>query len=127
MQKTVTFRDNSYRTQPVLDYIDGEISKYNRILQKEPTPVYLDVVVDPHDVHQYFRVSVKIKTPHFDLFADAEEDDLYRAIKQATDSMHHQLRREQEKFVDHYQKGCGKACQAAYAEMHRDKHNNNGE
>lgn len=121
MHTTVTFRDESFRTQPLVDYIHSEISKYDRILKKEPTPVYLDVVVEPHNVHQYHRVSVKIKTPHFDLFADAEEDDIYRAVKQATDSMHHQLRREQEKLVDHYEEGCGKACQEAYADMYRDK------
>ena len=121
MHKTVTFRDESFKTQSVEDYIYSETAKYDRILKKEPTPVYVDVIVEPHDVHQYHRVSVKIKTPHFDLFADAETDDLYKSIKDATDKMEHQLRKEHEKFVDHYEKGCGKACQEAYARMHEDK------
>jgi len=121
MHTTITFRNDAYKTQQLKQYINDELSKYDRLLKNEPTPVYVDVVVDPHDVHQYHRVSVKIKTPHFDLFADAEEDDIYRAVKQATDSMHHQLRREHERLIDHYESGCGDACKAAYAEMYRDK------
>jgi len=121
MQRKVTFRDESFKTKPLEEYVYGEIGKYDRILNKEGTPVYVDVVIDPHDTHQYFRVSVQIKTPNFDLFADAEEDDIYRAVKNATDKMYHQLRREQSKVADRRTSGPSKAVKSAYARKYQDK------
>jgi ribosomal subunit interface protein len=121
MHKTITFRNEKHHTQPNEDQINSELEKIERFLKNEPTPVYVDVVVDSHDVHAYNRVSVRVKTPHYDCFADAKGDDLHAAINDAINKMYNQLRDEKEKITDSHTKGCGKACQAAYIRKHADE------
>lgn len=121
MHKTITFRNEKHHTQPNEDQVNRELEKIERFLKNEPTPVYLDVVIDSHDVHAYNRVSVRVKTPHYDCFADAKGDDLHAAVNDAINKMYHQLRDEKEKIVDNHSKGCGKACQAAYMRKHSDE------
>lgn len=121
MQKKITFRENAQRTQALEDQINKELLKIERLMKREPTPAYIDVVVEAHDVHAYNRVAVQVKTPNFDCYTEAKSDDLHATINEAIEKMYRQLLDDKETLVSNNKKGCGKACKAAWARKWSDE------
>lgn len=109
MQKKVTFSGREHT--PALDkHIDEQMAKIERFLTEEPTPRVIEVSVETHDVHQFNRVVARVKSPHYDCYAEHEGPDIMAEINEVMDRLYAQLRATKQKIVDHHKKGCGKEC-----------------
>ncbi len=111
MQKKITFSGKGHT--PVLDeHINKQLEKIEQLLKKEATPIFLDVVVDFHDVHKHQHVTARVKTPHYECFAEHEGPDIFMEINEVIERLFDQLRTEKKKLVDRHRRGCGKECRA---------------
>lgn len=115
MQKKVTFSGREHSA--VLDkHIDVQLEKLERLLHDEPSPRFIELTVETHEVHQINRVAGLVKTPHFECFAKHEGPEIYTEINEVVDRLVDQLRNEKKKLVDRHRKGCGKECRAEFFE-----------
>ncbi|KKT23972.1 MAG: hypothetical protein UW09_C0001G0035 [candidate division TM6 bacterium GW2011_GWF2_43_87] len=113
MQKKVTFSGRDHTA--VLDqHIEKQLERIEHLLKGEPSPIFIDVVVDFHDVHQHHHVTTRVKTPHFECYAEHEGPDIFAEINEVMDRVHDQLRTEKKKLVDTHRRGCGKGCRSAF-------------
>jgi ribosomal subunit interface protein len=109
MQKQITFSGREHT--PALDkHINEQLAKIERFLADEPTPRLIEVAVEFHDVHQYNRVVARVKSPHYNCYAEHEGPDVITEINEVIDRLYTQLREEKGKFIDHRKKGCGAEC-----------------
>jgi ribosome-associated translation inhibitor RaiA len=66
MHKRITFRNMEH--SPAMEgYANNLLAKIEDFLQKEGTPQYIDLVLEPSKNHAHHRAELRIKTPHFDL------------------------------------------------------------
>ena len=109
MQKKITFSGREHT--PVLDtHIDEQLAKIERFLADEPTPRLIEVSVEFHEVHQHNRVVARVKSPHYNCYAEHEGPDVTTEINEVIDRLYSQLREAKGKLVDAHKKGCGKEC-----------------
>ncbi|MBN2267175.1 MAG: HPF/RaiA family ribosome-associated protein [Candidatus Babeliaceae bacterium] len=113
MQKKITFVGREH--DPVLDnHIEEQLGRLERFLKHEKDPVFIDMVVEFHERHQFNKVSIRIKTPHYSCYAEHEGPDVFLEINEVVGRVYEQLRNEKEKLVDTHRHGCGKECRTAY-------------
>lgn len=109
MQKKITFAGREHT--PVLDkHIEDQLLKIERFLADEPTPRVIELSVESHEVHQFNRVVARVKTPHYDCYAEHEGPDVNAEINEVIDRLYAQLRDTKERLIDRHKKGCGKGC-----------------
>lgn len=109
MQKKITFTGRG-RTPALDKHIDMQVAKIEQFLSEEPTPRVVEISVESHDVHQFNRVVARVKTPHYDCYAEHEGPDVMTEINEVMDRLYAQLRDTKKKLVDRHKKGCGKDC-----------------
>lgn len=113
MEKRITFVGQEH--SPAMDkHINGQLEKIEHFLAKERSPVFIEVVAEFHPKHQHHKVTARVKTPHYDCYAEHEGPDVYFEINEAIDRLYKQLRTEKQKFQDHQKHGCDKECRAAF-------------
>ncbi len=104
MKKRIVYR--GIESTPVLEeFINTHLEKVEKLLENEPTPIFIDVFIEPSSVHAHHKVEIKVKTPHYDLVAHHEGPEMYQEIDRVTDKMVAELRRAKEKRVDMQKKG----------------------
>ena len=104
MKKRIVYR--GIESTPVLEeFINAHLEKVEKLLENEPTPVFIDVVIEQSKIHSHHRVEVKVKSPHYDLVAHHEGPEMYQEIDTVTDKMVAEIRRAKEKRVDKKKKG----------------------
>lgn len=120
MQKKITFSGREHTS--VLDnHINEQLAKVERFLADEPTPRFIEVSVTSHDVHQHSRVVARVKSPHYDCFAEHEGPEVIAEINEVIDRLYAQLREAKKRLVDHHRKGCDKECRGkVYHEIEAD-------
>lgn len=104
MKKRIAYR--GIESTPVLEeFITTHLAKVEKLLESEPTPIMIDVIIEPSNVHAHHRVEIKVKTPHYDLVAHHEGPEMYQEIDRVTDKMVTEIRRAKEKRIDAQKKG----------------------
>jgi len=101
MHKRITFR-NMEHSDVMEEYVNKQLEKVEKFLKREPTPIYIDVVLEDSKVHEHPRVEMRIKTPNFEEVSNYEHEgvDMYNAIDRVIDVMYRLLREHKQKEVD---------------------------
>jgi len=101
MHKRITFR-NMEHSNPLEEHVHKHFSKIEKFLHNEPTPIYIDMVLESSKTHAHPRAELRIKTPHYDLVTHYEHEgvDMYDAIDRVIDVMYRQLHEQKEKEND---------------------------
>lgn len=86
---------------PVLEsYVNDQLVKIEEFLKNEPSPVYLDVVLEADPRRSISRGEIRIKSPHYDLISNFEVADMYDVIDRIIDVMYKMLRKKKKELVD---------------------------
>ncbi len=101
MHKRITFR-NMDHSSVMEDYINQQLAKIETFLENEPTPIYIDMIVEASKVREHPRAELRIKAPHCDLISNYEYTgvDMYDVIDRVIDIMYDQLRELKKKNCD---------------------------
>lgn len=83
-------------------YIHQQLEKIVAFLKNEPTPIYIDIVLEPSKLREHPRAEIRVKTPTYDLVSNYEFEgvDMYDVIDRVIDIMYHQLREKKKKEND---------------------------
>ena len=101
MHKRITFR-NMDHSDIMEKYIERQLEKIQKFLKNEPTPIYIDMILEPSKIHEHPRAELRIKTPHFDLISNYEYEgvEMYDVIDRVIDVMYRQLLEHKKKEDD---------------------------
>lgn len=108
MHKRITFR-NMDHSDVMEEYIHQQLAKIETFLENEPSPIYIDFVLEACKVREHPRAEFRIKTAHYDLVSNYEHSgvDMYDVIDRVIDVMYKQLREAKKKGLDK-RKTCGR-------------------
>lgn len=97
MHKRITFRNMEH--SPAMEgYANNLLAKIEEFLQKEGTPQYIDLILEPSKNHAHHKAELRIKTPNFDLISNYEGSDMYAVIDRVCDVMYFNLHEENKKI-----------------------------
>ncbi|MEX0849219.1 MAG: HPF/RaiA family ribosome-associated protein [Candidatus Dependentiae bacterium] len=99
MHKRITFR-NMDHVAAIENYANDKLAKIEEFLTHEPTPIYIDLVLEPSKVHEHHRVELRIKSPHYDMISNYEGPEFYKVLDRVIDVMLEELHREKRKQLD---------------------------
>ncbi len=99
MHKRITFR-NMDHVAAIENYANDKLNKVEHFLEHEPTPIYLDLILEPSKVHEHHRVELRVKSPHYDLISNYEGPEFYKILDRVVDVMLQELTREKRKQID---------------------------
>lgn len=99
MQKYVAFR-NMEHSAVLEEFAYKHLEKVEKVLENEPTPVKIDLVITAASTHPHHNVEIRVKTPHYDLITQHEGPELYQEIDKVTDKMVQEIRKAKEKRID---------------------------
>ena len=101
MHKRITFR-NMDHSDVMEEYVNQQLSKIEQFLEKEPTPIYIDMVLEASKTREHPRAELRVKSPHFDCISNYEKTGvpMYDIIDRVIDIMYHQLREQSKKEKD---------------------------
>ena len=99
MNKRITFR-NMEHTAAIENYANEHLGKIEKFLEHEPTPVSIDLVMEPSKTREHNRVELLIKSPHYDLMAQHEGPQFYKVLDHVIDVMMQELLRAKRKRID---------------------------
>ncbi len=92
MQKRVTFRHMDH-SDMIEAHVEKKMRKIDEFLSHEPTPISVDLVMEPSKTKQHHRIELRIKTPHYDKIVHHEVsgDEFYQALDHVIDTMYKEL------------------------------------
>ena len=99
MKKSLTFRHMEHSNAMEL-YVDQQLEKLEKFLLNEPTPVFLDVVLEADKRRSISRGEVRLKTPHYDVFTHDEQPDMYDVIDTIIDTAYHKVLEKKKELVN---------------------------
>jgi ribosomal subunit interface protein len=82
------------------NYANDKLAKIEEFLSHEPTPIYIDLILEPSKVHEHHRVELRIKSPHYDMISNYEGPEFYKVLDRVIDVMLEDLHREKRKQID---------------------------
>jgi ribosomal subunit interface protein len=83
-------------------YVNKQLEKIEQFLENEPTPIFIDFVLEPSKSRAHPRVELLIKTPHYDRIVHEEQDgtDMYEVIDTIVERMYRLLHEDKQKVID---------------------------
>lgn len=103
MIKRIVYRQ--MESTPVLEeFIGSHLEKIEKLLVHEPSPVMVDLILEPSAVHAHHKVELRVQSPHYDLIAHHEGPEMYQEIDRVVDKMLGEIKRAKEKRVDDQKK-----------------------
>lgn len=99
MHKRITFR-NMDHAAAIENYANEHLGKIEKFLEGEPSPISIDLVMEPSKTREHNRVELRVKTPHYDLIAHHEGPQFYKQLDHVIDVMLQQLLQAKRKRID---------------------------
>lgn len=99
MHKRITFRHMDH-VAAIENYANDKLTKIEEFLSHEPTPVYIDLILEPSKVHSHHRVELRVKSPNYDRISNFEGPEFYKVLDRVIDVMLEELHREKRKHLD---------------------------
>ncbi|MBP6870206.1 ribosome-associated translation inhibitor RaiA [Candidatus Babeliales bacterium] len=97
MHKRITFRSMA-RSEAIEKYIQKRIEKITKFFKREPQPIFMDVVLEPHREKHFFKVEFKVNTSHYNFIVQTEGLDMYMMIDNAISKMIKDITRRKERL-----------------------------
>ncbi|NRB21273.1 HPF/RaiA family ribosome-associated protein [Candidatus Dependentiae bacterium] len=107
METKITFR-NMEHSDPMEKHAQQQLEKVKTFLENEPTPVRIDLILEPSKVHSHHRIELRVKSPHYDVISNYEGSEFYKVLDRVIDIMYKRLHEEKRKRID-ARKGIGRA------------------
>ncbi len=99
MNIQITFQNCD--SSPVMEkHIHEQLAKIVHFLEKEPTPVYIEIFVKPGRVHAHHGIDFVLKSPNYTLDVHDEGPKIYQVLDNVIDAMYAQLRKKKDKHVE---------------------------
>lgn len=99
MEKRIVFKNMPHST-PMEDYANQQMQRIFTFLERERSPIYVDLFLEPSQVHAHHRVELRIKTPHFERSIHYECPDMYEALDRVCDTMYLKLHDDKKQMVE---------------------------
>ena len=99
MNKKIVFRRMDH-SPSMEDYANQQLDKIMEFLEKEPTPVYVDLILQPSKVHAHHNIELRVKSPSYDRVSNYEGPDFYQVMDRVIDVMYHALREDSKRRKD---------------------------
>ena len=90
MNKRITFR-NMEHAAAIENYANEHLKKIEKFLEHEPTPIAIDLLMEPSKTREHNRVELRVKTPHYDLISHHEGPQFYKVLDHVIDVMMQEL------------------------------------
>lgn len=92
MNKRITFRHMDH-SDMIETHVAQKMHKIDEFLAHEPTPVTIDLVMEPSKVRQHHRIEMRVKTPNYDKIVHHEisGERFYEALDYVIDTMYKEL------------------------------------
>lgn len=102
MQKRITFRHMEH-SDNIEAHVAKKMHKIDTFLSNEPSPVHVDLVMEPSKTKAHHRVEMRVKTPHYDKMVHQEISgtDFYEALDYVIDTMYKELCEAKKKLKNH--------------------------
>ena len=100
MHKRITFRHMDH-SSPIEDHVNKRLQKIEQFLENEPTPICIDLVMEPSKTREHSRVELRIKTPNYDkvMHREFQGDKFYEVLDYVIDTMYKELLEEKRKLI----------------------------
>lgn len=98
MKKTITFRHMEHSAH-IENHANEQLKKIEKILKKEKSPVFIDLVLEPSKVHSHHKIELRIKSPNYDLVSNFEGTEWTASLDRVIDVSYRRLCEEKEKRV----------------------------
>jgi ribosome-associated translation inhibitor RaiA len=72
-----------------------------KFLEKERSPITLDLVLEPSKVHSHHKIELRVNTPHFHKISMYEGPEFYEVLNRVIDTMYKELHKEKDKQQEH--------------------------
>ncbi len=82
------------------EYAVAQLEKVMNFLENEPSPIYVDLVLEAGRQHAHHKVELRVKTPHYDLVSSYEAQEMYEVIDRVIDTMYHRLHEKKREHID---------------------------
>jgi len=101
MHKRITFKGMDH-SPAMEEYANKQLSKIEHFLENEPTPIYIDLILEPSKAREHHFIELRVKSPKYDLISNYEHagTDFYDVLDRVIDVMYRKLLDEKKKLVD---------------------------
>lgn len=99
MNKRITFRNMDHAAS-IENYANEHLAKIEKFLEHEPTPIAIDLVMEPSKTREHNRVELRVKSPHYDVIAHHEGPQFYKVLDHVIDVMMQLLLEAKRKRID---------------------------
>lgn len=99
MHKRIVFRHMDH-SAVIEEFANKHLEKIEKFLTHEPTPIHIDLVMEPSKTREHSRIELRIKTPHYDKIVHREfqGDKFYDVLTHVIETMHKELLEEKRKI-----------------------------
>jgi ribosomal subunit interface protein len=100
MNKRIVFR-HMEKTAGIEEHCNKQLAKIEKFLEKERTPISIDLVLEPSKVHSHHKIELRVNTPHFHKISTDEGPKFYEVLDSVIDTMYRELHKENDKQNEH--------------------------
>ncbi len=79
-------------------YIHKRIEKLDKFFKREPLPVYIDLILQAHREHDFFKVELKVNSAHYHIMVQSEGFDMHAMIDEAVLRMIKDITKKKERY-----------------------------
>lgn len=97
MHKRITFRSMAH-SHAIENYIHNKIIKIEKFFKREPQPIYIDIILEPHREKHFFKVEFKVNSYHYHVVVKTEGMDMYMMIDDAITRIIKEITRKKERL-----------------------------
>jgi ribosomal subunit interface protein len=99
MKIRIAFRGMEH-SNAMEEYASNKMVKLEKFLQKEPEPLYVDLVLEAARQHHHHKVEIRINSKHHHIMVHSEGPDLYLQIDATVDKAVHEAKKDKERMLD---------------------------
>lgn len=101
MNKRIMFRHMD-RSEPMSEHIDKQLHKIEKFLERERTPIHLDMVLEPSKTREHHCIELKVTTADYEAFCKREYsgEAFYKELDSVIDTVYRQLLEQKRRHHD---------------------------
>ena len=97
MHKKILFRCMDH-SDAIEKYIYKKIEKIDKFFKREPSPIYIDMILQSHKRKELVQVEFRVHSAHYNIIIRTEGYDIYAMIDEAVHRMIKDMTRRKDKM-----------------------------